>query len=99
MVKVGIAGIGFMGVTHYKGYASVPEARVVAIFTRDAAKLAGDWRNVRGNFGDAGGMQDLSGIRRYSELEALLSDPEIDLLDVCLPSYLHRDVAVRAMVA
>jgi predicted dehydrogenase len=99
MVRVGIAGVGFMGVTHFKAYASVPEAKVEAIFTRDPAKLAGDWRNVRGNFGDAGGVQDLSGIRRHSELEALLADPEIDLFDLCLPSYLHRDVAIRAMEA
>ena len=28
MVKVGIAGIGFMGVTHYKAYASVAQAEV-----------------------------------------------------------------------
>jgi predicted dehydrogenase len=99
MVKVGIAGIGFMGVTHYKAYASVAQAEVAAIFTRDAAKLSGDWRNVRGNFGEAGGIQDLSGVCRYDDLDALIADPEIDLLDVCLPSYLHRDVAVRAMEA
>lgn len=99
MVRIGIAGIGFMGVTHFKAYQQVPGARVDAIFTRDEKKLAGDWRNVRGNFGDAGGEQDLTGVRCYAELDRLISDPEIDLLDVCLPSHLHPDVAIRALEA
>ncbi len=99
MVRVGIAGIGFMGVTHYKAYAGVPEARVAAVFTRDPAKLAGDWSNVRGNFGDAGGVQDLTGITKHSVLDDILQDPEIDLFDLCLPSYMHREVAIRAMEA
>ena len=99
MVRVGIAGIGFMGVTHFKAYANVPGARVSAIFTRDPQKLEGDWTNVRGNFGGAGGVVDLAGITRHSELEALLADPDVDLIDLCLPSYLHREVAIRAMEA
>src|SRR5262249_8864045 len=60
MVRVGIAGIGFMGVTHFKAYQQVEGAQVAAIFTRDPKKLAGDWTNVRGNFGGAGGTQDLT---------------------------------------
>ncbi|HEU4752213.1 MAG TPA: Gfo/Idh/MocA family oxidoreductase, partial [Armatimonadota bacterium] len=99
MVRVGIAGVGFMGVTHFKAYPQVEGAEVAAIFTRDPKKLAGDWTNVRGNFGGAGGTQDLTGIRKYSDLDQLLRDPEIDLIDLCLPSYLHRDVAVRALEA
>jgi predicted dehydrogenase len=99
MVRVGIAGIGFMGVTHFKAYAGVPGAKVAAIFTRDPQKLAGDWSTVKGNFGDAGGVQDLTGIHQHSELEALLADPDVDMIDLCLPSYLHRDLAVRAMEA
>jgi len=99
MVRVGIAGVGFMGVTHFKAYQQVEGAHVKALFTRDPKKLAGDWSNVRGNFGGAGGQQDLSGVTRYQELDALLADPEIDLLDLCLPSHLHRDIAIRALEA
>lgn len=99
MVRVGIAGIGFMGVTHFKAYRQVEGARVAAVFTRDARKLAGDWSDVRGNFGGGGGVEDLTGISRYADLEALLADPEIDLVDLCLPSYLHRDLAIRALEA
>lgn len=99
MVRVGIAGIGFMGVTHFKAYGQVEGAEVAAIFTRDQKKLAGDWSDVRGNFGGAGGVQDLSGIKKFDNLDAMLADPEIDLLDLCLPSHLHRDIAIRALEA
>src|SRR5687768_7045637 len=99
MVRVGIAGIGFMGVTHYKAYASVPGAEVAAIFTRDEKKLAGDWTNVRGNFGGAGGQQDLTGIEKYRSFDAMLGDPSLDMIDLCLPSYLHRDLAIQALEA
>jgi predicted dehydrogenase len=99
MVRVGIAGIGFMGVTHYKAYQGVEGAQVAAIFTRDRKKLEGDWSGVKGNFGDAGGVQDLTGIRKYDDLDGMLADPEIDLIDLCLPSNLHRDMALRAMEA
>src|ERR671939_623297 len=84
MVRVGIAGIGFMGVTHFKAYQQVEGARVAAVFTRDPKKLQGDWTNVRGNFGGAGGVQDLSGVKKYDDLQAMLRDPEIDLIDLCL---------------
>src|SRR3954467_7330541 len=97
MVRVGIAGIGVMGVTHFKAYQQVEEARVAAIFTRDRKKLEGDWTNVRGNFGGAGGVQDLTGIKKYDDLDALLADGEIDLLDLCLPSHLHPEITTRAL--
>jgi predicted dehydrogenase len=97
MVRIGIAGIGFMGVTHYKAARDLEGGRVTALFTRDPKKLAGDWTNVRGNFGEAGGVQDLSGVRRHETLDALLNDAAVDLIDICLPTYLHKEVTLRAL--
>lgn len=99
MVRIGILGIGFMGVTHYKAIQRVKGARVTAICTRDPAKLKGDWRKVQGNFGGGGGVQDLSGITRHSDIGALIEDPKIDLVDVCLPTSMHADVALQALRA
>jgi predicted dehydrogenase len=99
MIKVGIIGIGFMGVTHFKALEKVRGARVAAICTRDAKKLAGDWRAIKGNFGDAGGMQNLSKIARYDAIEKILADASIDLIDICLPTHLHREVAIAALRA
>jgi len=99
MVRVGIAGIGFMGVTHYKALQKVKGAKVTAIFTRDPKKLGGDWTKVKGNFGDSGGVQDLSKVKRYDDLGAMLADPDLDLIDICLPTHLHRDVTLDALKA
>lgn len=99
MIKVGIIGIGFMGVTHFKALQEVEGARVTAICTRNQKKLDGDWRSIQGNFGDSGGLQDLSGIARYREIDDLLADDSIDLVNVCLPTDLHRPVSVAALQA
>jgi predicted dehydrogenase len=99
MVRVGIAGIGFMGVTHYKALKQVQGAQVTAIFTRNPQKLAGDWQGVKGNFGEAGGVEDLTGVKRRDTLEVLLTDPEVDLVDICLPTDMHAPAALAALAA
>ena len=43
MTKIGIVGIGFMGMIHYYAIQRITGAEVVAICTRDPKKLAGDW--------------------------------------------------------
>lgn len=99
MISIGIIGLGFMGMTHYRGIQNVRGAKVGAICTRNKKKLQGDWRGIRGNFGEPGGQENLSGIGKYEEMDALLADPKIDLVDICLPTDQHCDVAIRAMRA
>lgn len=99
MVNVGIIGIGFMGMTHYKALEQVKGGRVTAISTRSAKKLSGDWRSIKGNFGGDGGVQDLSRVARYPNLEDLLADPAVDLVDICLPTYMHREITLAALKA
>ncbi len=99
MINVGIIGIGFMGVTHYKALQSVEGARVCAISTRDAQKLAGDWSGVQGNFGDSGGVQDVSQLACYEDWQELLKDETVDLVSICLPTHLHREATVAALRA
>lgn len=99
MVRIGIVGIGFMGWIHYLAYQKVPSAKLAAICTRDPKKLAGDWRGIQGNFGPPGEQVDLSDVARYAELDELLANPDIDLVDICLPPDLHVDAALRAFRA
>jgi len=42
---------------------------------------------------------DLSAIKRYDRLDSLLADPEVDLVDVCNPTHLHAETAIRALEA
>ncbi len=99
MVNIGIVGIGFMGMTHYKAMAQVAGGQVAAIVSRDRKKRTGDWRAIQGNFGDSGGEQDLSGIRCYETLDELLADGEIDLVDICLPTPMHVETSIRVLAA
>src|SRR5580704_1653105 len=98
MVSIGIVGVGFMGYTHFEAARGLKGARVVAIATRDKKKLAGDWTSIQGNFGPRGGKVDLSKVKKYTNYEELLADPNVDLVDVCLPTGLH-ETAVRESLA
>jgi predicted dehydrogenase len=77
----------------------VKGVRLVAFASRDAKKRSGDWRGIQGNFGPPGEVIDVSGLRRYAEVDEVIHDDSIDLVDICLPPYLHAEVAMRAMKA
>jgi predicted dehydrogenase len=99
MIRIGLVGIGFMGMIHYLAARQLQGARVDAICSRDPKKLAGDWRGLQGNFGPPGEMMDLSGVKKHDRLEALLADPDIDLIDICNPTALHPETAMQALRA
>jgi predicted dehydrogenase len=99
MLQVGLAGVGFMGWIHYLAYQKAKGVKLAAICTRDAKKLAGDWRSIKGNFGPPGEQVDTSGMTQYSDIADLLRDPSIDLVDLCLPPNLHAMAAIAALKA
>ena len=99
MVNVGIAGLGFMGMTHYNAYKKVDAAKVYAICEEDPVRLSGDWRSIKGNFGPQGETVDLEGIAKYPTLDALMADPNVDMVDICLPPALHANASVAASKA
>lgn len=99
MVKIGIVGIGFMGMMHYYADKRIDGGEVVAICTRSPKKLSGDWRDIQGNYGPRGSIEDLSGIRKYNNLDDILSDKDIDMLDICLPTHLHSEVSIAGLKA
>lgn len=99
MVRIGIVGVGFMGMTHFEGARKLKGAKVTAIATRDPKKLAGDWSSIQGNFGPRGGQVDLSKITAYADYHDLLNDPDIDLVDICLPTDQHEKVVLESLAA
>ncbi len=99
MLRVGISGIGFMGWIHYLAWKNVPHARVVAFHSGDAAKRAGDWTSIRGNFGPPGEKIDVSGLRAHDSLASLLADAEVDLVDICSPPHAHAAAIDAALAA
>ena len=99
MVRIGIVGVGFMGMIHYLAARKLVGAQVTAICSRDEKKLSGDWRDIQGNFGPRGEMMDLSALKKYRDFDAMLADPEIDLVDICNPTHLHPQFAIKALAA
>ena len=82
MIRVGIAGIGFMGMTHYLAYQKIRGVKVAALCEQDAKRLAGDWRSIKGNFGPAGrnhGPRRHRPVRR-TRRDARRSEPRPDRL-------------------
>ena len=98
-MKVGIIGIGFMGMIHYLSYQKLQGVKVAAICTPEEERLAGDWREIKGNFGPPGQMMDLSGIAKYREADELLADPNVEVVDICLPPGLHAEMTIKALRA
>ncbi|MHB1422931.1 MAG: Gfo/Idh/MocA family protein [Gemmataceae bacterium] len=99
MVRIGIVGVGFMGMIHYLASEKLRGARVTALCTRDPKKRAGDWRGIRGNFGPAGTKMDLGDIKRYTHFDEMCADPDLDLIDICTPTHVHADMARFALRA
>lgn len=100
MINIGIIGIGGMGRLHFNCYNNNEAACVVAICDVDQRKLAGDWSSIALNV-DASQSEaiDLTGIRKYSDWEELLANPEVRLVDICLPTPLHAPVTLAALQA
>lgn len=98
MLRIGITGIGFMGMIHYLAYQNVPGVKVTAFCEKyNQARLAGDWTSIKGNFGPQGTMMDMSQFACYTELEDMISDPNVDMIDVCLPPNQHAAATIAAL--
>lgn len=100
MIKVGICGLGFMGRTHFGIYANNPKAKVVALMDKDPQRRVGDWADPIGNLPASWPQQvPMDGIASYATPDELIADPNVDLVDVTLPTDLHADVAINALRA
>jgi predicted dehydrogenase len=99
MIRVGLVGIGFMGWIHYLAYQRSSMAKLTAFCSRDAAKRAGDWTNIKGNFGPPGEKISVEELQVYETLDAMIANPDIDMIDICLPPHMHVEAACRALAA
>src|SRR5579862_9536240 len=98
-MRIGVLGLGFMGSTHLKAIQSLPGVELAAVYSADQTKLAGDLTAIQGNLGGPGEKFDFSAVRQYREIEALLADPSVDAVDICLPTDMHASVAIEAVRA
>jgi predicted dehydrogenase len=99
MTRVGVIGLGMMGSTHLDVYGGRDDATIVAISDRSPQRLAGKARASGNIEGQAVGGVDLSNVKRYDEGMKLIEDPDVELVDICLPTPLHRRYAEAALAA
>jgi len=85
--KVAILGAGFVANVHIESYTRfVPEAEVVAVFSNmgEEAKV----------FAQAHGIPQW-----YDNLDRLLSESGAQVIDICMPNFLHHEACLKAAAA
>lgn len=85
-VKIGIVGAKFAAELHATAYGRCADAEIVAVCDLDEARVNA--------FADRFGIP-----RRYTDYRQLLSDPEVRLVSICVPNFLHHEVALAAAAA
>ncbi|MBM3835976.1 MAG: Gfo/Idh/MocA family oxidoreductase [Verrucomicrobia bacterium] len=85
--KVALLGAGFIADIHIESYHRfVPDAEVVAVYTRKADRAKAFARK--------------HGIARsFSNLEKAITDSGCDVVDICLPNFLHHRAVLAAVKA
>ena len=84
MTRVALLGTGF-GRAHAAIYAERSDVDVVVVFGRTQEKLS----KIRDEFG----------FTTTTDIDTIYNDPEVELVDVCLPTPVHAEHAVRAVQA
>lgn len=85
-VKVGMVGLGLVSTCHLKGYASHPQAEVVAVCDLDEERAK--------RFSDVHGIDGV-----YSSYEEMLERAEINTVDIATPTFLHVPMTLQAAAA
>jgi predicted dehydrogenase len=97
-LRIGIIGMGGMGNFHFRAYQGIPGVKVTAICDVEPDKLRGD-KGAQINVGGSGAKKNLAGVKTTTRAAAVFADPKIDVVDLCLPTYLHAKYAVQALRA
>ena len=85
---IGLIGAGFAASFHVENYRRVPglDIRIKGVTSQNPHSAA-----------DFARKHQLE--QTYESVEALLADPEITLVDLCIPNYLHHPLTLQAAAA
>lgn len=85
--KVAILGAGFITDIHMESYHRfVSDAEVVAVYARKAERAKA--------FAEKYGIG-----KHYSDLDAVIEESGCEVVDICLPNYLHAEATIKAAKA
>ena len=83
MLKVGLIGCGFMGAMHANCYKNIEGVELVAL--ADIRKEKAEALSV-----------DTNAVI-YGDGKELIENAKVDIIDICLPTFLHAEYALLAM--
>jgi predicted dehydrogenase len=99
MIKVAIAGLGFMGKMHLGVYLNLANAEVAALCDATADSLDIKSLDSGGNIETASRKVNLDSVKKYVDYDEMLRKGGFDVVDVCLPTYLHTEYVLKALDA
>jgi predicted dehydrogenase len=98
MIRIGIIGMGGMGWFHASRYFQIPGVQLAAIADCRPDRLEAQ-HAVQINIENKLAPPDLSGVARFSDGAALIAQAGVDVIDICLPTFLHARFAIAALKA
>ena len=98
MTRIGIVGMGGMGWFHASRYFQIPGAELVAIADIRSDRLEAK-NAVQINIENSVSLPDLSLVQRFAEGNQLIKEANVDIIDICLPSFLHAEYTIKALKA
>src|SRR5262245_46965063 len=99
-MNVGVVALGSMGVTHIKAYRHVSGVRIAALCNPSGRHLDGDFAGVAGNVGTDEPLKlDMRSVKATRNFADLLTDPDIQVIDICSPTKTHVELSVAALKA
>ncbi len=88
-----------MGATHLAAYKKISGIEVSGVSTQSQLTLAEHLSRAGGNLNRPATEFDFSKVRQYNHWRDLVLDPSYQIIDICLPTDLHAEVAVAALEA
>jgi len=81
-INIGVVGLGFMGKTHIECYQKMSNVNLIAVADTNAETLSKDL-NYKFNI--------------YTDLDEMLDCESLDAVDICLPTFFHKEAVNKAL--
>lgn len=98
MINIGIVGVGGIAGVHLSSYRALENAHIAALCDIIPERARGEQLVSAINIGavDGGGALQVASYLDYREF---VRDADIEVVDICLPTDLHAEVAIAALEA
>ena len=95
-MRVAVAGLGFMGRIHLGCWAGCRGVSVTAACDPDRTAFNAGARK-KGNIRQFAGEPDIENVRFYQSYDGMLETERPDIVSLAVPTFLHADLAVKAI--